>query len=382
MNGVGCPLAVECGFLSANLGWGKAPGKMPRADHILSFAQTLRGGGVERALLRLAGAWVTAGRRVTLVIGQTDGPLAAELPPGVEVVELGSARYPALARALPGVVRRLAPDAIFCPGSHYTGAAAWTRACLGGACPPIIGKISNAVERDDRAQTVATLHRRWLRAHPRFLDRVVAMTPASADDVAAAMGLPRAAVAVIPNPPAVPIPGASQLELPGRFLLGVGRLVAQKRWDCTVAALPRLADRSVPLVLLGEGPQRAALATQATASGVTDRLLMPGHVVDPLAAMARATALVLTSDYEGVPGVLREALSVGTPVVATESSPAVREIVGEPSLGTVVPRGDADALVAALDRWLAPGAVRPAAVTPPGADSAARYLALFDALLA
>jgi glycosyltransferase involved in cell wall biosynthesis len=91
--------------------------------------------------------------------------------------------------------------------------------------------------------------------------------------------------------------------------------------------------------------------------------------------------VVLTSDYEGVPGVLREALSVGTPVVATDSSPAVREIVSDPALGSVVERDDTYGLVAALDRWLGEGAVRPAPVPPPGEDSAARYLALFDAMV-
>ena len=41
----------------------------PTAKHFLGFAQTLRGGGVERAMLRLARAWVAKGRRVTLVLG-------------------------------------------------------------------------------------------------------------------------------------------------------------------------------------------------------------------------------------------------------------------------------------------------------------------------
>lgn len=351
---------------------------MPPAQHILGYAQTLQGGGVERALLRLAGGWVAAGRRVTLVIGRAEGPLAAELPAGVAVIELGTASYVALARALPGVVRRVRPDVLFCAGSHYTGVAAWMKARLGRGCPPIIGKVSNAVARGDHGAVAVWAHDRWLRAHPRFLDRVVAMTPASAAAAAKAMRLDVADVAVIPNPPAVPIPGAMLPDLPERFLLGVGRLVPQKRWDRAVAALARLAE-PVPLVLLGEGPERGALAAQAAALGVGERLLMPGYAADPLAAMARAAAVVLASDFEGVPGVLREALSVGTPVVATDSSPAVREIVSGPELGTAVAREDADALVAALNRWLAADAVRPAPVPPPGADAAARYLALFDA---
>ena len=93
--------------------------------------------------------------------------------------------------------------------------------------------------------------------------------------------------------------------------------------------------------------------------------------------MARSSVLALPSDFEGVPGVLREAASVGTPVVATDSSVAVREIVG--SGGTVVPIGDEAALIAALEAWLAPQAVRPPPVVE-GGDPVGDYLALFDAL--
>jgi glycosyltransferase involved in cell wall biosynthesis len=113
---------------------------------------------------------------------------------------------------------------------------------------------------------------------------------------------------------------------------------------------------------------------------VTDRLHLPGHAADPLPLLARATVAVLSSEFEGVPGVLREALSVGTPVVSTDSSHAIAEIVTSPALGTIVPRDDSVALVAAIDAWLSPGARRPAPVPPPGSDSAARYLALFAEL--
>lgn len=349
---------------------------MKHAEHILSYAQTLRGGGVERALLRLAGDWLDAGRRVTLVIGAANGPLAREVPAGAAVVTLGSSHYRALL-ALPRHVQSHAPDVIFCPGSHYTSIAAWTRLRLRGACPPIVGKVSNALDRPDHGGLLRPAHAAWLRLHPRFLDRVVAMSEAGAAEVAQAMRLRRDAVALIPNPPARPIPGAPMPDLPARYILGVGRLAPQKRWDRLVAAMPRLRS-PVPLVILGEGEERGALQAQAARLGVD--LLLPGHAADPLGAMARAAVLALSSDYEGVPGVLREALSVGTPVVTTDSARAVAEIVAAPALGTIVPRDDGAALVAALDHWLS-GAPRPEPVAPSGADSAARYLALFDALM-
>lgn len=342
----------------------------------MSYAQTLDGGGVERALLRLARGWVDAGRRVTLVIGDARGPLAAELAPGVEVFELRGAKYRDML-ALPGIVRRRAPDVIFCPGNHYTGIAAWTRLRLDDACPPIVAKLSNAIARGDHRAPIDAAHRAWLALHRRFVDHLVAMTPATASAAETVMRM-RGRTSVIANPPAIALGGPRITLPPGPLILGVGRLVPQKRWDRLVTALAHLPP-GTSLVILGEGSLRPALTAQAARLGV--RLHLPGHAADPLSAMAQARVVALTSDYEGVPGVLREALSVGTPVVATDSSPAIAEIVASPALGAIVPRDNPEVLVDALRRWLAGDAVRPAPVPQPGDDSATRYLALFDTLV-
>ncbi|NIJ22117.1 glycosyltransferase involved in cell wall biosynthesis [Sphingomonas naasensis] len=347
------------------------------AQHILSCAQTMRGGGVERALLRMAEGWLRSGRRVTLVLGSDEGPLAAEIPEGIELIRLGDARYSALFR-LGAHVRAAAPDLIFCPGNHYSAVAALTRLDLGRACPPIVAKVSNALVRPEQGAVAAWGYRRWLRLHPRFLDHVVAMTPAMAAEAEAEMRMPSDRVSVIANPPAMPRPDAAPVALPaGRYILGVGRLEPQKRWDRLIDALARVADPQVRLVILGEGSLRGALEAQVARLGLAGRVSLPGHAGDPLPALAGAALAVLTSDYEGVPGVLREALSVGTPVISTESSVAVREIVTGPELGDVVARADGDGLVAALNRWLDPAARRPAPVAAQG-DSIADYLALFD----
>lgn len=352
------------------------------ADHILTYARTLDGGGVERAQLRLVRGWIAAGRRVTLVIGDRRGPLAAELPAegprGADIVDLHATRYRALAAALPAIVRDRRPDVMFCAGNYYTGAAAWTRLVLGLASPPIVGKMSNAPTRGDHGRLVGTAHAAWLACHGRFLDQLVAMTPATAETAARMLRM-AGRVSVIPNPPPIPIDGAAPVALPaGRVVLGVGRLVAQKRWDRLVAALPAL-PADVAVAILGEGPLRGALAHQAQALGVADRLHLPGHVADPMPTMAAARLVALTSEFEGVPGVLREALAVGTPVVATDSSESIAEIVCDPSLGSIVARDDAAGLAAALTHWLE--APRPVPVPPPGSDAAARYLALFDRLV-
>ncbi|QNQ08790.1 glycosyltransferase [Sphingomonas alpina] len=352
------------------------------ARHILTYAQSWRGGGVERVQLRLLRDWIAAGRRVTLLIGDPSGPLAAEVPDGVETIALGSARYRHLLAAVPHQVARLRPDLIFCPGNHYTSIAAATRLRLGRACPAIVAKVSNALVRPDQHFPVAQGYRAWLRLHPRFITHVVAMTSAMAGEAAVAMGMPAGRISVIPNPPARAIPGAVMPGLPdGRFLLGVGRLEPQKRWERLIDAMPHLADPAIALVILGEGGQRPALEARIAALGLGDRISLPGHAADPLPVIARATVAALVSDFEGVPGVLREALALGTPVVTTDSTVAVHEIVTGPTLGTIVPAGDAAALIAALDHWLAPGRARPAPVPQPGEAAGEEYLALFDGLV-
>jgi glycosyltransferase involved in cell wall biosynthesis len=346
------------------------------AGHILSFAQTLKGGGVERALLRLAGEWAVRGRRVTLVIGDPAGPLADELPAGVEVLSGGGGGYLAMARAAIGAVRATRPDVIFCPGNHYTGAAALLRPF---AKVPIVAKLSNALAGTHRGAT-GLGYRGWLRLHPAFVDHLVAMTPASAEEARAVMRMPAGRISVIANPAARRREDAVPVALPaGRFILGVGRLAPQKRWERLVAAMPPM-PADVSLLILGEGPARAAIEAQAAALGVGDRIHLPGHVADPLPAMAAATVVALTSDHEGVPGVLREALGEGTPVVSTDSSVAIPELIDTPAKGSIVARGDAAALVAALDRWLSPNAVRPQPTHSAG-DPAGDYLTLLDDLV-
>ncbi len=188
--------------------------------------------------------------------------------------------------------------------------AAWTRARLGGACPPIVAKMSNAVQRGDQAALIAWGQRQWLAGHRHFLDALVAMTPATAREAGSATGL---SVAVIPNPPTV-LPGtpATRPVSADRRILGVGRLEPQKRWDRLITAMTHLPE-DVGLTILGEGSLRPALTAQIEILGLSHRVSLPGHSANAPAAMAAAPVVALSSDYEGVPGVLREALAVGTP---------------------------------------------------------------------
>ncbi len=332
-------------------------------------------------MLRLVRGWAAAGQRVTLVLGSSQGPLASELPSGVELIELNTSHF-GLIRALPGIVSRVVPDIVFVPGNHYTGTAVWMWGMLGRTCPIIVAKVSNRLYRDDQRFPLRTAYRFWLRTHPIFADHLVAMTPAMARETMAMTGMTDGRVSVIANPPSEEVSGPPSPPLPpSRYILGIGRLAPQKRWDRLIAALPSIGDHDMQLMILGEGEARPELEAQIAALGLQDRVRLPGYSSNPRPALEQAAALVLTSDFEGVPGVLREALAVGTPVVATDSSVAIREIVASPELGSVVPTDDPAALISAIDHWLTPGRPRPDPVPQPGDDSVERYLQLFEELI-
>ena len=80
-------------------------------------------------------------------------------------------------------------------------------------------------------------------------------------------------------------------------------------------------------MLLGKGDLRGELEALAISEGVADRVLMPGFFPDPGTFYKSADLFVLSSNYEGLPTVLVEALSHGLPVVSTDCPSGAGEIL-------------------------------------------------------
>ena len=182
-------------------------------------------------------------------------------------------------------------------------------------------------------------------------------------ELALGWGLDPTRVVVIPNPapslPELPSREAARraLDLDGLVLASAGRLTAQKALDDALDAVARVAG--VRLLVLGEGPERAALERQARELGVGDRVrfLGGGTRDDVLRLFRGADAVLLTSAWENLPHTLLEALAVGAPVVATAVG-GVPEIVRDGENGLLVPPRNVEALVASLERIVADDALR------------------------
>ena len=134
------------------------------------------------------------------------------------------------------------------------------------------------------------------------------------------------------------------------FVIGaVGRLEPQKRFDLLIGAFADLVHEypHARLLIAGEGSARAALERQIAALELGDRCRLAGQQSDILRFHHALDLFVQSSEYEGTPNVVLEAMALETPVVATDVG-GTRELCEDGVHGTIVPAGDAAALSAAI----------------------------------
>lgn len=197
----------------------------------------------------------------------------------------------------------------------------------------------------------------------RFADHVVCVSNAQAQTLAGVRGV-GSNVSVVQNamlgetqtdPATNRETCKAQLGFPAdtRLVGAVGRLSIEKGQRYLVQASAELARefKTLKVVLLGEGRERANLEKQAQQLGLENVLLMPGFQKDVTRWMGAFDVLVNCSLTEGLPNVVLEALALGTPVVATAVG-GVPELIEDQVHGLLVSPGDSRALAQGVSRLL------------------------------
>lgn len=168
--------------------------------------------------------------------------------------------------------------------------------------------------------------------------------------------------AVIPNP----ISKITQVQIPydkkNNEIIHVARFdIKQKRQDLMVFAFKKVLQKypDVKLVFCGDGKDFYKIVNLVMEEGIEDNVIFEGKVDNVLERINKAKIFVLTSDYEGIPNALAEAMAVGLPVISTNCSPGGAELLIENyKNGIIVPAGDvngiAEAIIFLLDNpWIA-----------------------------
>jgi len=147
----------------------------------------------------------------------------------------------------------------------------------------------------------------------------------------------------------------------GLRIVSVGRLSAEKRHDRTLRLVARLKQsgfKNVKLTIAGEGPLRQDLEKQAQTLGLLpDTVDFVGAVEDMAVFYRQADMVVLTSDYEGTPNVVLEAMACGLPVIASRVG-GVPDLIRDDQSGYLVDPSDEEALFQVVAKIAGDGGLR------------------------
>jgi glycosyltransferase involved in cell wall biosynthesis len=269
--------------------------------------------GAETFAMELTAALDAGGQEVrTVALTSSDDPMALDVP------VLGPARRSP--RTL-GALRRAASGADVVVAHGSSTLEACTVALAGTDIPYVYRSIG-----DPGYWVGAGIRRRGVGVLLRRADRVVALWPGAAEQIASIHAVPRHRIAVIPNAvdedrfvvagPEERARVRDALDVPADAwcFAFVGALTREKRVDVTIDATAA-TDRAI-LLIAGAGPLEAELRRQAE-QAAAGRVRFLGQVGDTRPVYSAADLLLLPSASEGLPAVLVEAGLVGTPTVGT-----------------------------------------------------------------
>lgn len=316
---------------------------------ILFVSYSVYGGGAEKRTLAILRALDRRKFEPELCVFSAAPGDSERLPPGVPLHDLSTALRPAslfLFLKLVGLLRRARPDRVF--------SSLWSVNIITIAAAALAGVPAVVTEATTPSVSVGLEPFSWLKAFLvrrlyRRAEKVIAVAACVKRDLEENFGVPPALVSVILNG----VDAAEAERKAGEYpppssghIAACGGLNRWKNYGLLIEAAARSGVKKV--VIAGRGPLKAELERKAAQLGV--ELLLPGHLANPYPHIKAAAVFALTSDFEGLPNVILEAMACRTPVVSVDCPGAVRELIEHDRTGLVVPMNDPAALAAAMDR--------------------------------
>lgn len=318
--------------------------------HILIIVPSFDIGGAQKIGSFIAGNLSRDGSEVSL-IGLERGDNLLKVDPSVgqysfknyDVYNTSKIKKIGYAIKLRMLIKKLKPDAVIIFGTLVVAYLA-----VLGLRMPIMG-----CERGDPNSYNRKLRSRVVRAYKRF-SILTFQTPMARD------GYPELADKksyVIPNPCFLADSDNEVTEINRKKeVVSVGRLVEEKGYEMLIRAFVSIhhLHPEYKLIIYGDGPQKELLANLIAENEASEYVFLPGKTDKVKQNIQNASLFVLSSDYEGIPNTLLEAMCLGVPVVTTDCSPGgARFLTKDGSIGgLLIPVRDEKKMADAIDKML------------------------------
>jgi len=316
---------------------------------------------------------------VLVVVDLRNAAYLSELPPTLQVIDLGFKRVRYALPSLIRLIRRLRPQVVFSTLGHLNAALGAARSLLGDAV--LICRETTVPSLRNASAGISYLNPLYRWAFRR-MDRIICQSSGMRDDLIRSFSVDPDRCVTIGNPvdlervrselqPRAPRSAEDQTRFD---FVAAGRLSREKGFDLLIEALALLRDPRVHVRVIGKGPLMDTLTALARDRGVSGQIAFVGFSRAPYAEFARADAFVLSSRYEGFPNAALEALACGTPVIAMPAPGGTRDLLSPIASCEIAAEVSAPALAAAIAQWLIrkPGRVHEESVALYSAPSIAR----------
>lgn len=314
--------------------------------HIAFLLPSLKFGGGERVALNLAHAFKLQGVRVDFLLMSLEGEFLNEAQINFRVIDLDCGRTWRLPCKLMVYLWRERPNGLISSFWKLNLCAClarlvypWVRLALWEHSPPSLSRNSPTVLYSITTSILYVL-----------ATRVVAVSSGVESDIRRITIGMGERLKVIFNAITPPKDQNNRISSKERqTVIWVGRLDTPKNPQLILDAFAKLPkDHNIILNIIGDGPLKHLMTKHAEDLGLSNMVRFLGFQPNPYNHMQEANLLVLTSDREGLPTVLVEALYCGLPIVSTDCGGGIRDILLDSVYGKIVPIGDADIIANAI----------------------------------
>lgn len=333
-----------------------------KVEKVTFFLATLKGGGIQKATLRLLREFSRRGIKTTLVVANGEGPVRRQVRAETNLIDLRCRR---IRNAVIPLIKHLVkekPQIGVSSQTHLNVLMIILRILSGFPKQLIVREHNTFVEENVRQGSfLERIRPKLIRFFYPFASRFIAVS-ASAKQSIVKYARYKKEIQVIPNGldldeiwkqknQSFANPWESHYR-EKKLIVALGRLSKQKNLSLLLNAFALIDDEDTHLLIIGEGEELDQLRELSRKLQVNEKVDFTGFIENPYPILSQAKVFVLSSKWEGFCNVVIEALACGVPVVATDCPGGPADILNEMPFARIVPLDEPGAMATGIKELL------------------------------